>query len=621
MTQTIARLRPSLASLVAAATLLASPAPAGESAAAPDAAAVVEKHVAWLGGWKALDAVRDVTLAGTIRVSGLSGPLGVLTRRDGKQRTEIDLKVMKGVEVLTGGGGWEQNASGQVEEMGHDKAVSGRRALDRTFGRHFRGDGVITSLASREEKAGRAWTVVRFAYPDGDTYDLFVDPETGESAWSRSVADGRTTWTRLSDFRMVSGLRLAFRQETEGETARQAQTVTWEKVTVNAGLDDALFARPSTGASVVRLPSGRNATDWLAVDLFQKRWAYLRGEVNGVATDIVLDSGAGMTVLDSALAKQLGLRVEGELEARGTGGNVGAGIVSGVTVKLAGMEVGPLSAAVIDLSGVGRRVGRPLPVILGKEVFHALVVDLDYPGSRIRFLDAATFRYDGTGRKLDLIPAEDGHKSLKLAIEGGEPVVVGLDTGQGGALSVYRHYADERGFLSGRPVSERRSGGVGGATTMKVATLRSVTIAGYELRNVPSAFQASDVRGAFDTKRQEGNLGAGILSRFRVVFDYSRSCLWLEPGPDLGAPFPKDKSGLALQWADGALAVEFVAPGSPAAEAGWKEGERIASLDGEPAGEAWSKTFTKWAEAKAGTEVRFTLADGTERKLVLKEYY
>jgi hypothetical protein len=156
---------------------------------------------------------------------------------------------------------------------------------------------------------------------------------------------------------------------------------------------------------------------------------------------------------------------------------------------------------------------------------------------------------------------------------------------------------------------------------MRVATLRSVTIAGYDLRNVPAAFQATDVRGAFDTKRQEGNLGAGILSRFRVLFDYSRMCLWLEPGPDLGAPFAKDKSGLALQWADGALVVEFVAPGSPAAEAGWKGGERVTALDGHPAGPDWTKTFTEWADAKAGSEVRLTLADGTERTLVLKEYY
>ena len=607
--------------LVAVAALLPLAAPAAGPAVPPDAAAVLEKHAAWLGGWAALDAVRDVAFEGTVRVSGLSGPLAVIARRDGRQRTEVDLKVVKSVETLAGTDAWEQNASGQVEEMGHDKAASERRALDRAFQRHLRGDGVAVSLAGREERGGRAWTVVRFAYPGGDTYDLFVDPETGESAWSRWVADGRTRVTKRSDFRTVNGVRFAFLEETEGETARQAQTVTWENVTVNAGLDDARFARPSASASVVRLPAGRKATDWLAVDLHQKRYVYLRGEVNGVATDIVLDSGAGMTVLDGALAKELGLRVEGELEARGTGGNVGAGIVSGVTVKLAGMEVGPLPAAVIDLSGVGRRVGRPLPVILGKEIFHALVVDLDYPGSRIRFLDAASFRYDGPGRKLDLIPAEDGHKSLRLAIEGGEPVVVGLDTGQGGALSVFRHYADERGFLSGRPVSERRGGGVGGATTMKVATLRSVTIAGYELKGVPAAFQATDVRGAFDTKRQEGNLGAGILSRFRVLFDYGRACLWLEPGADLGAPFPKDQSGLVLGWADGALAVEFVAPGSPAAEAGWKEGERVAALDGEPATAEWGRVLTRWSEAKAGTTVRLTLADGTERVLVLKEYY
>ena len=621
MTDTPACVRRSALSLLVAAMLVASTAHAAGPPVSPEAAALVEKHVAWLGGWKAIEAVRDLTLVGTIRVAGLSGPLTVLARHDGRQRTEVDLKVMRSIETLAGSGAWEQNASGQVEEMGHEKVVSERRALDRTFGRHLRGEGAIVSLAGREEKGGRAWTVVRFAYADGDAYDLLVDAETGESTWTRSVADGRTTWTKLSDLRTVNGLRFAFLQETEGETARQAQAVAWERVTVNAGLEDALFARPSAGTSVVRFPAGRSTTDWAAVDLYQKRYVTLRGAVNGVATDIVLDSGAGMTVLDSALAKTLGLSVEGELEARGTGGNVGAGLVSGVTVTLAGIEIGPLSAAVIDLAGVGRRVGRPLPVILGKELFHALVVDLDYPGSRIRFLDAASFRYGGPGRKVDLIPAEDGHKSLRLVMEGGEPVVVGLDTGQGGALSVYRHYADARGFLTGRPVSERRGGGVGGATTMKVATLRSVTIAGYELRNVPAAFQATDVGGAFDTKRQEGNLGAGILSRFRVLFDYSRACLWLEPGPGLGAPFPKDKSGLALQWADDALTVEFVAPASPAAEAGWKEGERIVALDGEAAGARWWETFTRWTEAKAGTAVRLTLPDGTERTLVLKEYY
>ncbi len=211
------------------------------------------------------------------------------------------------------------------------------------------------------------------------------------------------------------------------------------------------------------------------------------------------------------------------------------------------MTIGPLTAAVLDLSALAGRFGRPIPVILGKELFHAMVVDLDYPSSRIRFHDPAAFRYDGAGHRLELLPADDGHKDLRLSMEGGEPVVVGLDTGQGGALAVFGHYARQRGFLEGRPLSESLGGGVGGATVSKTGTLRSVALAGFELRDVPVTFPPEDVKGAFDTKRQAGNLGAGILTRFRVLFDYAHECLWLEPGPDLAAPFPRDRTGLAFQ--------------------------------------------------------------------------
>ena len=599
----------------------AAAAPPARGGISPDAAPLVARHVAWLGGAEALAALRDLTLEGTLSAAGLSGALRVAARRDGRQRSEYDLKVVRGVETLAGDDGWERNASGQVEPMGREKAVRGRRALDRAFGRHLLGEGVSVSRAPDAERGGRSWAVLRFAYPDGDLYDLLVDPESGATTYSRSVTDGRATWTKLSDLRVVSGLRLAFRQETEGETPLQSQQVTWEKAVANAGLADALFARPESRASLVAWPAGRGATEWTPVELYRNRYVYLRGEVNGVPTDIVLDSGAGMTVVDRALAAKLNLRVEGELEARGTGGNVGAGLVSGLTVQVAGTRIGPLSAAVIDLEGVGRRLGRPLPLILGKELFHAAVVDLDYPGARLRLLDAASFRYEGPGRKLDLVPAEDGHRSVRLSVEGSAPALVGLDTGQGGALTLFRHFAEAERLLEGRRVSETRGGGVGGATTSKIATLRSVKIAGWELHGVPATVHGEDVRGAFDTKRRDGNLGAGILARFRAVFDYSRDALWLEPGPRLDAPFARDRTGLVPEWKDGALVVVFVAPGSPAEAAGWKTGEKIASLDGAPAGEDFGRVFASWAEAPAGREVRFTMADGSERRLLLADYF
>ena len=619
--------------------------PAAERRAIPrDAQALIDLHVAWLGGWAAVDELQDLALSGTLAVSGLSGSVTMRARRAGQSLLEYDLGVIAGAEAVTGeggaggdrgggdAGGWERNASGQIEPLAVDKLSRLRRENDRAFLRHLRGEGVVVTLAGPFEKEGSAGTLLRFDYPDGDRFELLVDPQSGESIWSRTVTDGRETWTRLADFRAIQGVRFAARQESFAEHAAENQVVVWREMSANVGLAAELFARPAAGERLARISAGgagaagaedRAVSEWMPIDLFKERWIYLRGRVNGRETDLLLDSGAGMTVLDRAFAKSTGLAAAGAVAARGTGGVTEAGMVEGVTLELGELRMGPMAAAVIDLSEIAQKSGRAMPMILGKELFHAVVVDVDYPGKRIRFHDPARFRYDGPGRSTELLPGDDGHKSVRLQMEGGAPVVVGLDTGQGGALTVFGPYADERGFLAGRALSEAKSGGVGGFRISKTGTLRSVTLAGFEIPNVPVTFHTENVKGAFDTRRQAGNLGAGLLNRFRVLFDYENARLWLEPGPAPGfsAPLPRDRTGLQFEIDGAELVVVFVAPGSPAKETGWVEGERVRELDGEQVGPDWWRIVAGWMHAADGTLARLTLADGRERTLRLRAYY
>lgn len=619
------------ASLVA--TLLGWPAVAAASGAAREIApspipagaqALIDRHVAWLGGWPALEAIEDLELTGTVEVSGLTGKTAAWARRDGRSLVEYDLGVVTGAEGVAGPAGsegWVRNASGQIEPMAADQITRIRRENARTFARHLRGEEVAVSVAGPFEREGSVGTLLRFDYPDGDRFELLVDPESGASEWSRTLIDGRETWTRLSEWRELSGVRFAARVETFAEHAAENQVIHWTEARANVGLADARFARPEAGARLARLPEGAAATEWMPIELFKERWIYLRGRVNGRETDLLLDSGAGMTVLDRAFAAAAGLQASGAVAARGTGGVSEAGLLDGVTIELGGLTLGPMAAAVLDLSEIERKSGRAMPVILGKELFHAVTVDVDYPGRRIRFHDSARFRYEGPGRSTELLPGEDGHTSLRLAMEGGEPVVVGLDTGQGGALTVFGHYAGERGFLAGRPLSEVKSGGVGGFRIAKSATLASIRLAGYEIVGVPVQIRTGDVGGAFDTQRLAGNLGTGILNRFRVVFDYANGQLWLEPGAGFGEPLPRDRAGLQLERDGDELVVDFVAPGSPAKAAGWVEGERVRALDSEPVGPEWWRVASRWQHAADGTPARFTMADGTERTLVLRAYF
>ena len=129
------------AAAICVAAALAGNAPAHASIST-EAAPLIATHVAWLGGWAAIDGLQDLALEGTIEVAGLKGTLSVQLQRGGRQRTAYDLKVMKGVEVIDGADAWELNPSGQVEDMGRDKDAASRRSLDRAFSRHLKGEDV-----------------------------------------------------------------------------------------------------------------------------------------------------------------------------------------------------------------------------------------------------------------------------------------------------------------------------------------------------------------------------------------------------------------------------------------------------------------------------------------------
>jgi hypothetical protein len=604
---------------------LALAAPARGCKPADDAASLVARHVAWLGGREALERLHDLRIRGRMRTAGLEGEVRLDLRRDGYLRSDYDLGAFRIAHGLAGEDAWVLNASGQVEDMGRRTAIEQRRELDRWFSRHLLGSDVTIQPLEPVEREDRSWPAVRFAYPDGDAWDLLVDAD-GRAAWARETTDTATIWYRLDDWREVGGVRFPFRVESFEPDPAENASIVLEAIVADAGLDAEAFARPAAGPSVARIADGAAATDWSPLDFTAGPCICTRGTVNGTAAEILLDSGAGITVIEQRTAARAGLVAAGSVKAEGVSGSTPAGLVGGVTIALEGLEVGELTAATIDLA----RANADLEVILGKEVFHNLVVDVDYPNARVRFHDPARFAYDGPGRRVPIEPAESGHRQLELRVEELPAAIVEIDTGSNGTLDLFRVYTDENGLLDGRaPVSERLGAGVGGTTVYKSATLRSITFAGHVLREVPVSFHR-DAAGAYNTRRLAGNLGTGVLSRFRVVFDYAHGCLWVEPGAGWDRPFERDGTGLQFEVEPDALRVVFVAPGSPAAGVGagaganaraeWKVGDRIVEIDGVPVGEDYWKRVDGWNRRAAGTVVRLKTAGGEARELVLARY-
>ncbi|WP_439634163.1 pepsin/retropepsin-like aspartic protease family protein [Glycocaulis sp.] len=245
--------------------------------------------------------------------------------------------------------------------------------------------------------------------------------------------------------------------------------------------------------------------------------------INGVATEALFDSGSEITVVDLGFAAQA---IQGDaetVEARGTGAaTVSAGLVQGVSIGAAGLELADSVIAVMDLSDISERlVGRPVPAILGREAFDASRLAIDFDAGQVCRMDRAA-EPDGARRAL---VSRAGIMAFEIAIEG-QTVLADFDTGNRGALLLDTTAAEAAGLLDGRAETLRSGGGIGGAVDRRILEARSVEVAGAVFDTVEAEIDPRE------SEAGSANIGLGLLTRFHLVVDFAESAIWLAPRQD-----------------------------------------------------------------------------------------
>lgn len=134
----------------------------------------------------------------------------------------------------------------------------------------------------------------------------------------------------------------------------------------------------------------------------------------------------------------------------------------------------------------------------------------------------------------------------------------------------------------------------------------SVEIAGFTLGEQVFSVPL-EKSGALGAREETGNLGNDILRHFVIYLDYERQQVIFEKGENFAKDFPNGKAGLGLVVADnGSYEVFFVAPGTPAAKAGFKKGDVVKSINDIPV-ESFAGVIAISELFKAETGTRYNM--------------
>ncbi len=280
-------------------------------------------------------------------------------------------------------------------------------------------------------------------------------------------------------------------------------------------------------------------------------------EINDAKLNFILDSGVSKPILfnlsdqDSIALKNV---TEITINGLGAGEPIKALNSVGNSFKLKKIRNNDQQLFVVIDKDINfsPTLGMPIHGIIGYDLFRDFVVDVNYSSKSIKFTDPKYYRQKSSSKTVTLplsIIERKAYVDGEVSFEDMESVPVKLlvDTGSSDAVWLFqdlekginvptKHYVDYLGK------------GLNGNIFGKRTRVRSVKLGNFLLKDAKAAFpDMYSFSSIKDLGDRNGTVGGEILRRFNIVFNYPENEVHLRKNKNFKAPFRFNMSGLELQ--------------------------------------------------------------------------
>jgi outer membrane lipoprotein-sorting protein len=221
-----------------------------------EALGVLDKMVDAMGGKKALEAIKDTTVKGTVEISEpypIKAPITLYQKEPNMMRLDIFISIpeanveMTVTQAYDGEKGWFVNPQTMATEETPDFLTKelARQALGNDSFLNPQKLGITYALKPKATIEGKDYIVLEQTLPDGHKNTMFLDPvtylpfkqQTKTIDQSGAEVDAESF---MSNYQKVGGIMVAYSMRVL-HNGTEAQRLTIEGVTYNSNIEDAFF--------------------------------------------------------------------------------------------------------------------------------------------------------------------------------------------------------------------------------------------------------------------------------------------------------------------------------------------------------------------------------------------
>lgn len=332
--------------------------------------------------------------------------------------------------------------------------------------------------------------------------------------------------------------------------------------------------------------------------------------------DFVLDTGVGpMIITDPSIIDSLNFSKLRKIKVSGLGiETVEAYVSQSLDVKVGSTSIENIPTAILkeDLFNLSGHLGLKIYGLLGFSFFNSFIVDIRYSENRLIIYDHdAKIKYRGKKIPIEI----ENQKPYILAtvdVPGGKTVEARLlmDTGASHALSLEMLHGTEFP-LPEKKIKANLGMSLSGQIKGYVGRVDKFNVGGHVFKDVVAGFpDFKSIANKIDLSKRNGNVGADLLRKFNIQFNYQGGFIYVKPNGLSKAPFEHDMVGMVLyldQKEYKRVLIGEIDENSPAEKAGLCPDDEIIAVNFKNIGAYSLNELTEMFKSKADRNVIFEI--------------